>query len=76
MQCPKCSNNYYRLIKTKYLPLIEVPSYADFQPMQKLSFCMKCGFYGVHKVEMFNNHLPLNINNFWSDEEIEEMKQR
>lgn len=74
MECPKCKTSYYRSVKTKYLPLITVPSYAELQPAERLSLCRVCGFYGKHKLEMLEKHTVGNMQ-FWSNKEIEAMKE-
>lgn len=69
--CPNCGMLYVG-IKTKYLQPIQVPYYAEFQPMQRLSFCKGCGSYGTHEVEMFVKNAPLNIpqHEMWTEEQL------
>ena len=72
-ECPRCGMLYVGLI-TKYLPPKQVPAYAQFQPMQKLSYCRSCEYYGIHKLEMFDkNSYGWNIFNddIWTEEELE-----
>lgn len=58
MECPKCGASHIK-VKTKYLQPIQVPHYAQFQPMEKLSLCLVCGFYGKHPLEMFAKEIPI-----------------
>ena len=71
--CPRCGMLYVG-VKTKYLPPIRAPHYAEFQPMQRLSYCTGCGFYGIHEVEMFVKNAPLNIpqHEMWTEQELKD----
>ena len=72
-ECPQCGMLYVGII-TKYLPPKHVPGYAEFQPMQKLSYCRKCEYCGIHKVEMFVKNSPLNIpkHEMWTEQELKD----
>ena len=75
--CPKCGMLYVGVI-TKYLPFIETPVYAEFQPIQKLSYCKRCGFFGTHKVEMIGKEsfpfMNFDASDLWTEQELQEFK--
>ena len=73
MKCPKCKSSFPSAFITKYLPLIDVPNYAEFQPAEKLTLCRVCGFAGKHKLEMLDRS-PLNAE-FWTELELKQMKK-
>lgn len=69
--CPHCGGTAV----VKYMPLIQVPVYAQFQPLEKLAICMKCGKKGkIGKTEMRPKQNTNLIKPMWTWEEIEEWK--
>ena len=68
--CPKCNNS--SIFNVKYMPLIKVPEYAEFQPLETFAICLICDNGGVIKREM----MPKEIirGEFWDMEDIEKYK--
>jgi hypothetical protein len=69
--CPKCFRN--TAFEVKYLPLIKVPYYAGFQPLETLAVCYSCNSAGIIKREMINKGIAVN-GEFWTDKEAKKYK--
>lgn len=71
--CPKCKKT--SVFEAKYLPLIKVPSYADFQPLETFAVCKICDSGGVIKKEMMNKDIVIT-GEFWKNEEVEKYREK
>lgn len=72
--CPKC--NSATVFEVKYLPLIDVPKYAQFQPLETFAVCLSCDSGGVIKRDMlpYPECLPVT-GEFWSMDEVEKYRR-